>query len=145
VGSWRSKLYPWCVRAKCTDAKRRFKEGIIRGSQKRKRDDGEGSGSDSSGDEDGEPGAGEGTEKKKKKKSYGPKGPNPLAVKKAKKQTAVEKNPRRDSEPTEDTLSDPKPKRKRRKKGGVAAGGDGEADKLIADATPVGAAADAED
>ncbi|KAK4449451.1 rRNA-processing protein utp23 [Podospora aff. communis PSN243] len=124
----------------------KFKEGIIRGSQKRKRDDGEDAGSDVSGDEDGEPGAGEGAEKKKKKKkTYGPKGPNPLAVKKAKKQTVSEKKPRKDGEPTEDTPSDPKPKRKRRKKGGVAAGGDGEADKPTADAPPVDAAADAED
>lgn len=104
--------------------KERFKEGIVRGPQKRKRDDGEDSGSDNSEDEDGASRAGDDDAGKtpKKKKNYGPKGPNPLAVKKAKK-VAVE-NPRKEGKSTTETPAEVKPKRKRRKKAGATAGAD---------------------
>lgn len=129
----------------------KLKEGIIRGpQQKRKRDDDE-SGSDSSDDEDAEGRTGEARAEKtkKKKKSYGPKQPNPLAVKKAKKEKADEA-PRKESKPTTDTPAETKPKRKRRKKaGGAAEGDDGESGTPAAvDAAPqaeAGAVASAEE
>ena len=110
----------------------RFKAGIVRGPapQKRKREDGEeetvvGDAAESSGEDDDEKQAGS-PQKTKKKKVYGQKGPNPLAVKKAKKEGAPgeKKHPREMDESKTDaageTPGESKPKRKRRKKAGTA-------------------------
>ncbi|EGZ77738.1 hypothetical protein NEUTE2DRAFT_100947 [Neurospora tetrasperma FGSC 2509] len=134
------------------EERQKFKDGIIRRSLKRKREDGDEK-EDSEGDSDSEGEDGQGQEvnkekstdatgsadqeqkeKKKKKKNYGPKQPNPLAMKKAKKEDDKKKkspsDPQRPKKPSEmnaDSTAEGKAKRKRRRKtaGGAAEGGGG--------------------
>ncbi|KAK3487303.1 Fcf1-domain-containing protein [Neurospora crassa] len=134
------------------EERQKFKDGIIRRSLKRKREDGDEK-EDSKGDSDSEGEGGQGQEvnkekstdatgsaeqeqkeKKKKKKNYGPKQPNPLAMKKAKKEDDKKKKtlsnpqrPKKPSETTADSTAEGKAKRKRRRKtaGGSAEGGGG--------------------
>ncbi|KAK0737633.1 Fcf1-domain-containing protein [Apiosordaria backusii] len=129
-------------RVRDKDEKAKFMSGIVRGTNKRKREeddsDDEKSGSD---DEDAKgkdkvsAQAEDGKPKKKKKKSYGKKGPNPLAVKKAKKATEGQKEQRPRKEeteaPTAEAPGEHKAKRKRRKKT-TTGGGEGAGDKEIA-------------
>lgn len=125
----------------------KFRGGIIRsGGVKRKRDEdaNDEDGSDAGSGSEGEGGNGkaaddgeESTTKKKRKRTYGPKGPNPLAVKKSKKeqQQKTKKKPATEpaarSEPVGGESAEPKAKRKRRKKrkaedgGGDGGGEDG--------------------
>ena len=106
----------------------RFKAGIVRGPQKRKREE-EAPGAERSGDEDDESkidGGSGTTQRTKKKRTYGPKGPNPLAVRKTKKQPTIESGPGKTSRTAAgEASSEPKP-RKRRKKGGAATEGTGD-------------------
>lgn len=134
------------------EERQKFKDGIIRRSLKRKRKDGDEK-EDSEGDSDSEGEDGQGQEvnkekstdatgsadqeqkeKKKKKKNYGPKQPNPLAMKKAKKEDDKKKKspsdpqrPKKPSETNADSTAEGKAKRKRRRKtaGGAAEGGGG--------------------
>ncbi|KAK3488692.1 Fcf1-domain-containing protein [Neurospora hispaniola] len=134
------------------EERQKFKDGIIRRSLKRKREDGDEK-EDSEGDPDSEGEGGQGQEvnkekstdatgsaeqeqkeKKKKKKNYGPKQPNPLAMKKAKKEDDKKKKspsdpqrPKKPSETNADSTAEGKAKRKRRRKtaGGAAEGGGG--------------------
>ncbi|KAK4673623.1 hypothetical protein QC763_113490 [Podospora pseudopauciseta] len=117
------------------EEKAKFMSGITRGTHKRKRvDDEDQSGSDE--EDDKEKGKsstqGEDDKPKKKKKNYGKKGPNPLAVKKAKKVTDGQKEQRPRKEETEapaaEVAGEHKAKRKRRKK---ATTGKGASDKEI--------------
>ncbi|KAL0469177.1 Fcf1 domain-containing protein [Neurospora intermedia] len=134
------------------EERQKFKDGIIRRSLKRKREDGDDK-EDSEGDSDSEGEGGQGQEvnkekstdatgsaeqeqkeKKKKKKNYGPKQPNPLAMKKAKKEDDKKKKspsdpqrPKKPSDTNADSTAEGKAKRKRRRKtaGGAAEGGGG--------------------
>ncbi|EGO52903.1 hypothetical protein NEUTE1DRAFT_91696 [Neurospora tetrasperma FGSC 2508] len=134
------------------EERQKFKDGIIRRSLKRKREDGDEK-EDSEGDSDSEGEGGQGQEvnkekstdatgsaeqeqkeKKKKKKNYGPKQPNPLAMKKAKKEDDKKKKspsdpqrPKKPSDTNADSTAEGKAKRKRRRKtaGGAAEGGGG--------------------
>ena len=128
----------------------KFRGGIIRSGAKRKREEGDedgseaGSGSEGESGDGGGGGAGGGGEdegkKKKKKRTYGPKGPNPLSARKAKKEPQKAKKgvpaPAAGSAPSNEESAEPKAKRKRRKKnkagdgeggGAVEGGGGGEA------------------
>lgn len=112
----------------------RFMSGITRGTHKRKREDDEDqSGSDEEDDKEKGKSSTQGEDDKpKKKKNYGKKGPNPLAVKKAKKVTDGQKEQRPRKEETEapaaEVAGEHKAKRKRRKK---ATTGEGASDKEI--------------
>ncbi|KAK0672865.1 putative rRNA-processing protein [Cercophora samala] len=120
------------------EEKAKFMSGITRGTHKRKREEDEDeedkSGSDEEDARDKGKGStqGEDDKPKKKKKSYGKKGPNPLAVKKAKKVTdgQKEQRPRREESeaPATEVSGEQKAKRKRRKK---ATTGEGASDKEI--------------
>lgn len=114
----------------------KFKSGIVRGSQKRKREDDESDdGKSGSEDENGAKGSdaeevADGDDKpKKKKKNYGKKQPNPLAAKKSKK--AASESDRKPKKPAaapptalaEEVPAETKAKRKRRKKNTAGSGG----------------------
>ncbi|KAL2126577.1 hypothetical protein VTI74DRAFT_654 [Chaetomium olivicolor] len=121
------------AQAREREERAKFLDGIVRRPQKRKREaddsDAEHSGSEDGGkgeSGDDRPGAGQDDKPKKKKKNYGRKGPNPLAVKKAKKKPADEQKPRRPAAPSTETPTEAKAKRKRRKKASGAEGGGGE-------------------
>ncbi|KAK3693865.1 Fcf1-domain-containing protein [Podospora appendiculata] len=114
----------------------KFTDGIVRRPKKRKREGEDDSGDD---DEDGDSGSDDEGDKaaeaagepkpKKKKKAHGKKGPNPLAVKKAKKETGGEKKEasktgsRKPAAAPEGESSEQKAKRKRRKKTSAATEG----------------------
>ncbi|KAK3335565.1 Fcf1-domain-containing protein [Cercophora scortea] len=131
----------------------KFTDGIVRRPQKRKREGEDDSGDDD--DEDGDSGSDdEGDNKaaepkpKKKKKAHGKKGPNPLAVKKAKKATtggekkeaSTTTGPRKPAAAVpEGESSEQKAKRKRRKKNGATAEGG------VKEGAQAGEAAPAED
>ncbi|KAK4201266.1 putative rRNA-processing protein [Triangularia verruculosa] len=130
-------------RVRDKEEKAKFMSGIVRGTSKRKReeeeeeeeDEDDKSGSEDEDDKDKSKSStqGEGGKPKKKKKNYGKKGPNPLAVKKAKKVTEGQKEQRPGKEETEtpaaETPGEHKTKRKRRKK---TTAGEGASDKEIA-------------
>ncbi|KAK3311293.1 Fcf1-domain-containing protein [Chaetomium strumarium] len=112
------------AQAREREERAKFMDGIIRRPQKRKRDEDD-SGEEHSGSEDegkrDKPAdhaeAAAEDKPKKKKKGRGPKGPNPLSVKKPKKTKAAEdKKPRKSEPPPKDAATEAKPKRKRRKK-----------------------------
>ncbi|KAL1836870.1 hypothetical protein VTJ49DRAFT_4550 [Mycothermus thermophilus] len=120
----------------------KFLDGIIRRGQKRKREEDDDSDSDghasegegeaqSETDQPKESSGGNEEKPKKKKKKYGPKGPNPLSVKKSKKKSQPgeqQKKPKKPTmAPTAEASGEKKAKRKRRKKGG-AHGGEGGGD-----------------
>ncbi|KAL2142615.1 hypothetical protein VTI28DRAFT_1006 [Corynascus sepedonium] len=123
------------ARAREKEERSKFLDGIIRQPKKRKREeeesDDEHSGTESEGEGDGladrTKGAQGEDKSKKKRKKYGPKGPNPLSVKKPKK-AASGATPKPNSStaplteaPTE-TATEKKAKRKRRKKASGAVG-----------------------
>ncbi|KAK4172227.1 putative rRNA-processing protein [Triangularia setosa] len=120
------------------EEKAKFMSGIVRGTNKRKREEDEtdtdGSGSDDEDAKDKGKGSTQAGDDKPKKKNYGKKGPNPLAVKKAKKVTdgQKEQRPRKEETkvPAPEVSGEHKAKRKRRKK--TTAGNGGAGDKEIA-------------
>ncbi|KAK4042086.1 rRNA-processing protein utp23 [Parachaetomium inaequale] len=124
------------ARVREREERSKFLEGIVRRPQKRKREDDE-SGDEHSGSE-GEGGEGDGDggsnadrprtaggedKPKKKKKQYGRKGPNPLAVRKAKTTSEAGQKPRKPAAPSAEASTETKTKRKRRKKASGAEGG----------------------
>ncbi|KAM7188839.1 rRNA-processing protein utp23 [Rhypophila sp. PSN 637] len=125
----------------------KFTDGIVRQNQNQKRkwdDEDNGSDDDSSGDEaEGGAAVDDDKKKKKKKKSYGPKGPNPLAIKKAKKTPTAEgekkERPRKAAEPQDETPgeAEAKAKRKRRKKNKATGDGGESADQAGPDGDAV--------
>jgi U3 small nucleolar RNA-associated protein 23 len=94
--------------------------------------------------EDGEEAAGENSQQagddKKAKKKKGPKGPNPLSVKKAKKKEPAQEKPKPDTAAPGDAAVKDGPKRKRRKKNKAPADEAGGPEAPVADAPAVAAA-----
>ncbi|GAB1311262.1 rRNA-processing protein utp23 [Madurella fahalii] len=121
------------AQAREREERAKFMDGIIRRPQKRKREE-DGSGEDDSGKEEeggdsgkaGQAGrTGEQDKPKKKKKRYGPKAPNPLSIKKPKKDAATGQKAKKAAAPPTDAPTEVKAKRKRRKKTKEALGAAG--------------------
>ncbi|KAK3904728.1 rRNA-processing protein utp23 [Staphylotrichum tortipilum] len=134
------------AQAREREERAKFMDGIIRRPQKRKREENDSEEEHSGSEDEGEgeeerpdqskgPKAGDDQLKKKKKKQYGPKGANPLAVKKTKKQTEAEQRPRKPAAVSGEGSAETKAKRKRRKKAsgaGAEGGGGGETESIPA-------------
>ncbi|OHE90292.1 hypothetical protein CORC01_14413 [Colletotrichum orchidophilum] len=86
------------VAIRTKEEKSKFRDGLVKPERKRKRED---DGDEESGKEGGagKAGAVNGGQEQKKTKRKGPKGPNPLAVKKAKKTTNGDATPKEAKEP----------------------------------------------
>ncbi|OLN95911.1 rRNA-processing protein utp23 [Colletotrichum chlorophyti] len=102
------------------EEKSKFRDGLVRPDRKRKRDHDDDD-DDESGKEDGAKNTGTAGDKKTTKKKKGPKGPNPLAVKKPKKANDAGAKPKIASEPAPTTTGGDgegaaKKKRRRRHK-----------------------------
>ncbi|KAL2017834.1 hypothetical protein VTK56DRAFT_1636 [Thermocarpiscus australiensis] len=121
------------MQAREREERAKFLDGIVRRPQKRKREeadsDEENSGSEAEDEDHGEgkdSQAGEAEAKdtpRKKRKKYGPKGPNPLSVKKPKKKSTADQKPRKPADSSAKAPAETKAKRKRRKKSKDAQGG----------------------
>ncbi|KAK4461109.1 rRNA-processing protein utp23 [Cladorrhinum samala] len=149
-------------KARDREERAKFMSGIVRGSKRKREDDddeGGGGGGDKSEDE-----ADSGDERakkkeeeekpKKKKKNYGPKGPNPLAVKKKKRRDADAKDQKKakkapagaaqtaaaTASATGETSAENKAKRKRRKKTTTSATGEGSKETATATSADAGTA-----